>query len=330
MAAVTGNPPRPSRRWVVIVSTALSVALLLVVIAVATVYWPSRFGGSHAVVRVSGQSMEPTLQSGDIVIVRALDEYALGDVIVYPGRDEAGAIRGYVIHRIVAGDAVGGYVTRGDNRTTDDPWRPTPADIDGKVVRTLSRGSALGSVVSVLTQPLGLALIAAGLVFIVVWRLTARHSTADVGAAPRRRRRGTVDGIPYGWVPAPADLPARTIASAGASAPSYAPSPSSSPAPVEVEPVDLSALVLAAEAVETAESIETTAPVELYGPIDVAVTLQLPLVGTIDRATATSIAELVVARLQAETASLDDLQLTWVSDSPSTAAPDPRPMASAG
>jgi hypothetical protein len=39
---------------------------------------------------------------------------------------------------------------------------------------------------------------------------------------------------------------------------------------------------------------------------------------------------LVVARLQAETASLDDLQLTWVSESSSTAAPDQRPMASAG
>lgn len=318
MAAVTEPAPRPPRRWWVIVTTALSVALLLVVVAVATVYWPARFGGSHAVVRVSGQSMEPTLQSGDIVIVRSLDEYVLGDVIVYPGRDETGQIRGYVIHRVVGGDAVAGYVTRGDNRTTDDPWRPTPADIDGKVVRTLPRGSFVGSVVSVLTQPLGLAVIAAGLVFIAVWRLTARNSTADVGAAPRRRRRGAVHGVPYGWVPAPATPPA-AAAPGATTAFAAVPAPSSA---ATLEPVDLAELVrveppapaTTSSSAEVSITADVAEQVELASLEAAPVTLQLPVAGVVDRATALSIAEMLVSRLQAETATLDDLDVRWGSD----------------
>jgi signal peptidase len=275
MAAVTEAAPRPraGRRWWMIVSTTLSVALLLAVVAAASIYWPSRFGGSHAVVRVSGQSMEPTLHSGDIVIVRRVDAYALGDIVVYPGRDETGEVRGYVIHRVVGGDATSGYVTRGDNRTSDDVWRPTPADIDGKVVRTLVRGSLLGSVVSVLTQPLGLALIAAGLVFIAVWRLTARHSTTDVGAAPRRRRRGPVDGIPYGWVPAPPGPPTAAAHAEAVAAASVVPQPT---------------------------------------------------------VTAATVAELLVGRLQAEMASLDELHVRWGDERDLADIVAQRPVAAVG
>lgn len=281
------------RRWWVIVSTVLSVALLLAVIAVAAVYWPSRFGGSHAVVRVSGQSMEPTLRSGDIVIVRALDEYALGDIIVYPGRDETGEVRGHVIHRVVAGDAVNGYVTRGDNRTSDDVWRPTPAEIEGAVVRTLASGSVLGSLVSVLTRPLGLALIAGGLVFIAVWRLTARHSTRDVGAGSRRRRRGPVDGIPYGWVPAPPVPPLSVVAPAAPAAPPAA--------------VDLAALGRVAAPSVVAPSPATPAPT--------------PSV------TAATVAELLMSRLQAEMATLDELEVRWAHEDEPADWHDARPVA---
>lgn len=197
------------RRWWVTVSTVASVVVLVAVVIVAAVHWPARFGGSHTVVRVSGQSMEPGLQTGDVVVVRSQGAYDLGDVIVYPGRDDSGVIRGHVIHRIVDGDALQGYVTRGDSLTTDDPWRPRPADIEGRVVRVLERGSVAGSLVSVFTQPHGLAAIAAGLAFLGVWRASARSAKRTEGrvaaGAASEALDGTLDGAVQG-APMPSSL----------------------------------------------------------------------------------------------------------------------------
>lgn len=72
---------------------------------------PMPFGWGMSVV-LSG-SMEPTLSVDDLVIVRATEDYAEGDVAVYSTG------RSLVIHRIVSMDE-DAVVTRGDANNVDD------------------------------------------------------------------------------------------------------------------------------------------------------------------------------------------------------------------
>ena len=115
---------------------------------------PMPFGVGFSVV-LSG-SMEPTLSVDDLVIVRAAEDYAVGDVGVYPSGHSL------VIHRIVAleGDCV---VTRGDaNNMEDAPVART--DIKGRMVGVIPR---VGLAVHFLQSPLGIILLLALAVFLL-------------------------------------------------------------------------------------------------------------------------------------------------------------------
>jgi signal peptidase len=95
----------------------------------------SMFGGPIRMVVVRGSSMDPTYASGDLVVVEAFTTPVVGDVISYP--IDAGGKENHIVHRAIGGDA-DGYVTRGDNRDTDDPWTPSAGDIDGRVMLHVS------------------------------------------------------------------------------------------------------------------------------------------------------------------------------------------------
>jgi signal peptidase I len=105
--------------------------------------------------------MDPTFHTGDLAVVRRQSSYRLGDAVAYrirKGEFGAGAL---VIHRLKGGDGVSGYVTRGDNRTIDDPWHPRTEDIVGRVrldvagaglrVAQLNQPIYLGGLVAALT-----------------------------------------------------------------------------------------------------------------------------------------------------------------------------------
>lgn len=98
-------------------------------VALGALWWltlgPQFLGGPADYVIVSGRSMEPTLFTGDLAVVRRQSEYEVGDVVAF--RVDGGA----VIHRIVGGDAESGFVMLGDNNPSIDRWRPTPAEISG-------------------------------------------------------------------------------------------------------------------------------------------------------------------------------------------------------
>lgn len=102
--------------------------LFALVLALAAFLWPHQWGGHTSLTIVSGHSMDGTYATGDLVVGRT-GAAEVGDVIVYrpPGLD------GYVVHRIVGGDAEAGWITRGDNNGWDDPWRPTSDDVVGVV-----------------------------------------------------------------------------------------------------------------------------------------------------------------------------------------------------
>jgi signal peptidase len=102
---------------------------------------PVVLGGPATYVWVSGVSMEPTLESGDLAIVRQAGAYRLGDVVAFRVPDGDPGAGGIVIHRIVGGSAAAGFVVRGDNKGTPDSWRPTDEDVVGKLWFTIPGGA---------------------------------------------------------------------------------------------------------------------------------------------------------------------------------------------
>ena len=119
---------------------------------------------------VSGQSMEPTYYTGDLVVSRCGD-YEVGDVVVYNPPDVGGA---RVIHRIIGGDAQG-WVIQGDNNDFIDPWEPADERVLGKAVLHVPKAGFIGSVLINPMTWLSLFLIAGAL---LVW--PTRSADADV------------------------------------------------------------------------------------------------------------------------------------------------------
>ena len=135
---------------------------------------PPFLGGPASYVIVSGHSMEPTLYTGDLVIVHERDEYVVGDMVAF--EIEGGS---QVIHRIVGGSASEGFVLQGDNNDWQDQWRPTPDQILGS---EWVHVEGAGNWLSWLQRPMNLGLVLAGIV--------ALPQLWESGPARRRRRRG--------------------------------------------------------------------------------------------------------------------------------------------
>lgn len=147
------------------VSRALTALVVAGITAWALFFRPPLLGGETSYVIVSGDSMLPTLRSGDLVVARKRDDYAKGDILVYAvpkGEPGEGVL---IIHRVVGGDARSGYVLRGDNRESDDPWRPNAGEVQGAAVFDVPK---LGLVLGVIASPLGLGLLAAMIAFFFV------------------------------------------------------------------------------------------------------------------------------------------------------------------
>ena len=109
---------------------------------------PMPFGIGAGVV-LSG-SMEPELSVNDLIIVRRVEKYSVGDVVVY----RRGEMSSSVVHRIVSADSKT-VVTQGDaNNTPDAPI--SPSDISGRVVASLPQA---GLAVDFLRTPSGALLM---------------------------------------------------------------------------------------------------------------------------------------------------------------------------
>jgi signal peptidase len=141
--------------------------LVAALVPLAFLFWPQSLGGKVAYVMVDGHSMNPTYHSGDLAIVRRQPSYNVGDPVAYripKGEFGAGAM---VIHRLIGGDGVRGFTTKGDNRTVADEWHPRTADVVGKVDYDLP---ALGSKVVQFTKPVYVGgLVASLTVLVMLW-----------------------------------------------------------------------------------------------------------------------------------------------------------------
>lgn len=81
-------------------------------------------------------SMAPTIRAGDIVLLDPTTHSVpkIGDVAAYTGRRFDGTEVGIFTHRIIGGDAVNGFIMKGDNNPSPDIQRPKVADVSGVVV----------------------------------------------------------------------------------------------------------------------------------------------------------------------------------------------------
>jgi len=119
---------------------------------------PQALGGRTAYVTVHGISMTPTLDNGNFVVAEREAGYTTGEIIVFHvpiGEPGAGTT---VIDRIVGGNGVTGFVTKGDHDTQVDPWHPTTAAVVGRV--WFHAPAPVGWVIA--------ALVVLGLLFVVI------------------------------------------------------------------------------------------------------------------------------------------------------------------
>jgi len=148
-------------------------------LVVVALLWPAKFGGWTSFTIVTGESMQPTYFTGDLVVGWRSPEYRPGDVVVYRVPDgEVGA--GYqIIHRLVAQGDTGAWTVQGDNKQAADPWHPHDADIVGRAVAHIP---GVGSLVTWL--PLAFALLAGVLVTLALWPRRDVPTTDDDAAPP--------------------------------------------------------------------------------------------------------------------------------------------------
>jgi signal peptidase I len=167
----------------------LGLALLLLLLAGWFAFLrPASLGGWVTYVVIRGDSMEPDLRSGDLLIARVERSYGSGDVVAYRVPDGEVGEGLVVVHRIVGGGADAGFTVRGDNNPSLDPWMPQGTDVVGKAWIVIP---GLGRVLVAIRQPLVLAAIAASLVVgVVIWRgPTGRGpATAPIPARESRTR----------------------------------------------------------------------------------------------------------------------------------------------
>lgn len=111
-------------------------------------------------------SMEPAISEGDLLIVRAKNEYQIGDIVVYQQGKTS------IVHRItnISEETV---TTQGDaNNTSDTPFHIS--QIKGKVIAVIP---AIGALLWALKTPIALITMLAAAILLV--ELSLRQKKAD-------------------------------------------------------------------------------------------------------------------------------------------------------
>lgn len=177
----------------------LSRLFTLLLIVLLVFLWPAKLGGSTRLVIVSGHSMEPTYDFGDIVIARDGGRTDVGDVVVFEVPD--GTAKGMlVIHRIIAVDDDGFFVTQGDNRDTADQWQLADDNIVGQPLLHVPKG---GQAVWFLRQWTVLAVLIGLLTVVILWPSRAEHEDSDLNGNERDAVEPPPDVVDSLWPESP-------------------------------------------------------------------------------------------------------------------------------
>lgn len=153
---------------------ARALAYVSITIFLVLIFWAGltfALGTSSPAYVVSSGSMIPTLNVGDIIVVKDKDSFQtlkVGDIIVFHSPALDGRV---IVHRIysIATDQYGVAIyTKGDNNYAPDAWVVRESHYIGKVIFTLPY---LGKVTSIIQPPLNYVLIFFFIVLIFVAEL---------------------------------------------------------------------------------------------------------------------------------------------------------------
>jgi signal peptidase I len=122
--------------------------ILLIIIWIF--FAPVQIGGQAFYVIVNGNSMEPLFHKGDLAILRATNEYSIGDIVDYKYPEI-----GNVFHRIV-GISNGFYQMKGDHNSWVDGYTPVKNEIVAKYWFVIK---GVGNYLTFLKSPWIIALI---------------------------------------------------------------------------------------------------------------------------------------------------------------------------
>jgi signal peptidase I len=177
--SVATAPRRVSHRWL-----AVAAAIVLAVGVLGYLRtWPP-------LATVMSGSMEPTIKTGDMVVLQKLNRPArVGDIVSISVPADARARLGYppvVIHRIVKISPEGDVTTQGDAHKQPDDFTVPRAALTTRVVTSVP---AAGRVLAFLGSPLGLLWLVGGGVMLVAMPLVERHRDS------RRREESTAADV---------------------------------------------------------------------------------------------------------------------------------------
>lgn len=178
-APLSGGGLRTTReKWLLAAKIALGVLAVLIVVALAWLRtWPP-------LLVVMSSSMQPTIDTGDVVLMQRLDRPPdVGDIVqVHPPQEIQDRLNypDTVIHRIVA-IRKGKVYTKGDARNQRDPFTVPADDVNAHEIAVIP---GVGQIVAFFTSPLGLIWIVAGiLLFIVLPYYELRRDQVEVEKA---------------------------------------------------------------------------------------------------------------------------------------------------
>lgn len=152
---------------------------------------PVQLGGSVSYVNVRGVSMEPTLYTGDLMVMRRQDSYAVGQVVAFTS-DMNGAV---IVHRIVdiTGDR---HLLKGDNNSFLDRFTPTVDEIIGAEVLTIPGGERVSRLAAATPTIVFQSLMLLGTLLLL--RSSRREAQRQRKVARRRRAVAVLAGSPSG------------------------------------------------------------------------------------------------------------------------------------
>lgn len=119
-------------------------------------------GGVKTFVVQSG-SMEPSIKTGGVVVVKSMESYSVGDVITFGPRSKT---KPPTTHRIIEVKADGNFVTKGDANDDEDMRTVSRYEVIGKVLFSIPY---VGYAVAAAQKPWGFVIIVVIPAAIIIW-----------------------------------------------------------------------------------------------------------------------------------------------------------------
>lgn len=121
-----------AKKIAAVIGNVILVILFVVGVALTVSILPIR--GNYRILSVVSGSMEPTIDTGSLIVVKPIDEYKQNDIITFRSTDSVKE-KDNTTHRIVGIEETDGFVeyrTKGDANGTEDSDTVKPSQIIGK------------------------------------------------------------------------------------------------------------------------------------------------------------------------------------------------------